>query len=343
MNVMMAESSEWLIVLLGSVLWLCGGVSVSLPWFSAHLAFWGRRENNDGDVEFARRLSGLCLASLVPVFLIGAALSLLVSATQPAVFFTSVTALIRPLGVSLVLLLVFMVLAFAHSKRAGPGSEFAPARLMMIPAGVLMALCAGLVWAFTLSNISPHLLDSEEGGDLRFWAYSSFWWGLAHFYLSAFSVGGLVLMFLGGKAFRWESSVSVSNGARWVRLGARFSLCFLMIQAGLVGAWLFFLGADFLDGMLVSGGSIFVTLLIVSVVCVVLLFELLFGALRRGGSVRLTAFFAAFLVFVLAVSVNFLVFLLSVSVSSARLTLNQNDFSLSGPGLSFGRTRGLSL
>ena len=340
MNAMMAESSEWFIVLLGSVLWLCGGVSVSMPWFSAHLAFWGRRENSADDMEFARRLSSLCLASLVPVFLVVAALSLLASAIHPAVFFTSVTGLIRPLGALLLLLLAFALLAFAHSRSGGRTSTSAFAHLMMVPAGGLMALCAGLVWVFVLSYMSPHLLDSEEGWSLRFWAYSSFWWPVAHFYLSAFSVGGLVLMFLGGKAFRWESSVSVSNGARWVRLGARFSLCFLMIQAGLVGFWLFFRGADFLGGILASGGSIFVTLLIISVVCVVLLFELLLGALRRGGSVRMTTFFAIFLVFILVVSVNFLVFLLAVSVDSARLTSNQNDFSIFQPGASVGQALG---
>jgi len=331
MNVITTEWSEWIIILLGSVLWLCAGVSVSLPWFSAHLAFWGRRENNADDMEFARRLSGLCPASLVPVFLIGAALSLLASTTQPAVFFTSVIALIRSLGVSLLLLLLFMVLASAHSRNRGWAREFGIMHLVMVPAGVSMALSAGLVWAFALSCMSPHLLDSEEGWSLRFLTHSSFWWPTAHFYLSAFSVGGLVLMFLGGKAFRWESSVSVSSGARWVRLGAKFSLSFLMIQAGLAGAWLFFRGAGFWDGMLMSGGSTFVTLLIISAVCVVLLFELLLGALRRGGSVRMSGSIAIILVFILAVSVN-----------SARLTLNQNNFSIFQPGASAGQAEGRS-
>ena len=331
MNVITAEWSEWFIILLGSVLWLCAGVSVSMPWFSAHLAFWGRRENNADDVEFARRLSGLCLASLVPVFLIGAALSLLVSTTQPAVFFTAVMALIRPLGASLLMLLVFWVLASAHSGDREWRLKYRFAHLMMVPAGVLMGLCAGVVWVFALSCMNPHLLDLEEGWNRRFWAYSSFWWPVAHFYLSAFSVGGLFLMFLGGRAFRWESSASVSNGARWVRLGAKFSLCFLMIQAGLAGAWLFFRGSDFLGGMLASGGSTFVTFLIIGAVCVVSLFELLLGALRRGGNARVTTFFAIFLVFILAVSVN-----------SARLTLNQNDFSIFRPDPTAGQARGRS-
>ena len=331
MSILTPESSEWLVVLLGSVLWLCAGVSVSLPWFSAHLAFWGRRENNADDVEFARRLSGLCLASLVPVFLIGSALSLLASTMQPAVFFTSVIALIRPLGVSLLLLFVFWVLASAHSRNREWGLKFGFAHLLMVPAGVLMALCTGVVWIFALSCMNPHLLDLEEGWNWRFRAYSSFWWPVAHFYLSAFSVGGLVLMFLGGKAFRWESSVSVSNGARWVRLGARFSLSFLLIQAGLAGGWLFIQGADFMAGMLASGGSLFVTFLIIGAVCVVSLFELLLGALRRGGNARMTTSFAIFLVFILAVSVN-----------SARLTLNQNDFSIFQPDASAGQARGQS-
>ena len=331
MNVMMAEPSEWFIVLLGSVLWLCAGVSVALPWFSAHLAFWGRRENNADDMEFARRLSGLCPASLVPVFLIGAALSLLASTTQPAVFFTSVIALIRPLGASLLMLLVFLFLASAHSRNRGWARKSGIMHLVMVPAGVSMALCAGLAWAFALACMSPYLLDLEGGWNLRFWAYSSIWWPVAHFYLSAFSVGGLVLMFLGGKAFRWESSVSVSSGARWVRLGAGFSLSFLMIQAGLAGAWLFFRGSDFLDGMLASGGSTFVTLLIIGAVSVILLFELLLGALRRGGSVRMSGSIAIILVFILAVSVN-----------SARLTLNQNNFSIFQPGASAGQAEGRS-
>ncbi len=331
MNVLTPESSEWLVVLLGSVLWLCAGVSVSLPWFSAHLAFWGWRENNDDDVVFARRLSGLCLASLVPVFLIAAALSLLASTMQPAVFFTSVIALFRPLGALLLLLFLFVVVVFAHSRHTGRGSKLSFAHLMMVPAGVLILAGTGVVWMFTLSYMGWTLRDFEAVWSWRYWAQSSFWWPVAHFYLSAFSVGGLVLMFLGGRAFRWESSVSVSNGARWVRLGARFSLCFLMLQAGLAGAWLFFRGSDFLDGMLASGGSPFVTLLIIGAVCVVLLFELLLGALRRGGSVRMSGSFAIFLVFILAVSVN-----------SARLTLNQNDFSLSGPSDSLERSQGRS-
>ena len=328
MNVLTPESSEWLVVLLGSVLWLCAGVSVSLPWFSAHLAFWGWRENNDDDLAFARRLSGLCLASLVPVFLIAAALFLLASTMQPAVFFTSVIALFRPLGALLLLLFLFAVVVFAHSRHTGRGSKLSFAHLMMVPAGVLILAGTGVVWMFTLSYMGWTLRDFEAVWSWRYWARSSFWWPVAHFYLSAFSVGGLVLMFLGGRAFRWESSVSVSNGARWVRLGARFSLCFLMLQAGLAGAWLFFRGSDFLDGMLASGGSPFVTLLIIGAVCVVLLFELLLGALRRGGSVRMSGSFAIFLVFILAVTVN-----------SARLTLNQNDFSLSGPSDSLERSQ----
>ena len=329
MNMMIIESSEWLVVLLGSALWLCAGASVSMPWFSAHLAFWGWRENDDDDVEFARRLSGLCLASLVPVFFIGAALTLLAATMQTAVFFTSVIALIRPLGMLLLLLFVFAVLAFAHSKHTRRDSKFGFTHLMMIPPGVLMVLCAGLVWVFTLSCVNPNLLGLEEGWSWRFLARSSFWWAMAHFYLSAFSVGGLVLMFLGGEAFRWESSASVSNGARWVRLGAKFSLCFLMIQAGVVGSWFLFWGSDFVEGMLASGGSPFVTFLIIGAVCVISLFELLLGALRRGGSVRMSGSFAIFLVFILA-----------VSVSSARLTLSQNDFSLSGPSASVGQAQG---
>ena len=240
-------------------------------------------------------------------------------------------ALIRPLGASLLMLLVFVVLASAHSRNRGWARKFGIMHLVMVPAGVSMALCAGLVWAFALACMSPHLLDLEGGWNLRFWASSSIWWPVAHFYLSAFSVGGLVLMFLGGKAFRWESSVSVSSGARWVRLGAKFSLSFLMIQAGLAGAWLFFRGSDFLDGMLASGGSTFVTLLIIGAVSVILLFELLLGALRRGGSVRMSGSIAIILVFILAVSVN-----------SARLTLNQNDFSIFQPGASAGPAEGRS-
>lgn len=331
MNVMFVESSEWLITLLGSLLWLCAGVSFSLPWFSAHLAFWGWWEGNDDDVEFARRLSGLCLASLLPVFFIGTALFLLASTMQPAVFFTSLIALIRPLGVLLILLFAFVVLAAAHSRKRGWRLKFGFAHLIMVPAGALMALCTVVVWVFALSVMSPHLLDLEEGWYWRFWVYSSIWWPMAHFYLSAFSVGGLVLMFLGGKAFRWESSVSVSSGARWVRLGAKFSLCFLMIQAGLVGSWLFVRGSDFLGGMLASGGTTFVACLIIGALCVVSLFELLLGALRRGGSVRMVGSFAIFLVFILAVSVN-----------SARLTLNQNNFFLSGSSVSIEQAQGRS-
>ena len=328
MNVLMPEWSEWLVVLLGSVLWLCAGVSFSLPWFSAHLAFWGWRENNGDDVAFARRLSGLCLASLVPVFLVGAALSLLASTMQPAVFFTSVIALLRPLSALPLLWFVIVVVVFAHSRHTGRSSEFSIAHLMMVPAGVMMLAGAGVVWMFTLSYMGWASLDFEAVWSWRYWAHSSFWWPLAHFYLSAFSVGGLVLMLLGGKAFRWESTVSVSSAARWVCLGARFSLCFLFIQAGLAGAWLYYRGSDFLDGMLASGGTTFMACLIIGAVCVVSLFELLLGALRRGGSVRMSGSFAIFLVFILAVAVN-----------SARWTLNQSDFSLSGPSISVERTQ----
>ena len=84
-----------------------------------------------------------------------------------------------------------------------------------------------------------------------------------------------------------------------------------------------------MEGMLASGGSPFVTFLIIGAVCVISLFELLLGVLRRGGSVRMTGSFAIFFVFILAVSVN-----------SARLTLSQNDFSLSGPSASVGQAQG---
>ena len=325
MNVMFAEPGDWLIVLLGALFWLCAGVSVSLPWFSAHLAFWGRRENDAEDMEFARRLSGLCLASLAPVFLIGAALSLLVSTMRPAVFFTSLSALIRPLGALPLLLLAFAALAFAHSRSGRWASKSAFAHLMMIPAGVSMAMCAGLVWVFALFYMNPLLLSEGGAWSGRIFADSSFLWAMAHFYLSAISVGGLVLMFLGGKAFRWESSASVSSGARWVRLGGRFAMCFFMLQVGIITGWLLLRGSGFVAGMLTSGGPPFAVFLVICAVCAVLLFELLLGAIRRG-SVRWGGSLAILLVFILALSVN-----------SARLTLSRNDFSLFEPGASSGQ------
>ena len=331
MNIMIIEWSGWLIALLSSALWLCAGVSVSLPWFSAHLAFWGWRENNHGDIEFARRLSRLCLVSLIPVLFIGAVLFLLASIRQPAVFFTSVVTLIWPLGVLLLLLFVFAVLVCAYSKSKSLRLKFGLVHPMMILPGALMGLCVGLVCLFALSNLSPTLFSGEGGWNWRFLERPVFWWVVVHFYLSAFSVGGLVLMFFGGKAFRWESTVPVSNGARWVRLGAKFSLCFLLLQAGVVGGWLLFQGSRFVREMLSSGGPFFVVLLVGSAVCIVLLLELLLGALRRGGSVRMAGSLAIFLFFILTVSVN-----------SARLTLSQSDFSFFPSGASHHQAQGRS-
>ena len=126
-------------------------------------------------------------------------------------------------------------------------------------------------------------------------------------------------MFLGAKAFQWESSESVANGARWVLLGVKFALWFLLIQLVVAGGWFMRQGSDFVKEMLASGGSPFAIFIVIGAICIILLFELLIGAFRRGGSIRMAGYFAIILFFILAVSVN-----------SARLTLNQNNFFLSG-------------
>ena len=329
MSAMIPESSEWLIVLLGAALWMCAGVVASLPWLAAHLAFWGRRKDDRVDLEDARRLSRLCQACPMPLLFICAALLLLASIAHPPVFFT---ALVRLSGSAAapVLLTVSAALLFAHGERrelfrTKPElAHWAPAS-----AGVLMALCAGLAWTFALANLDSSLLDGDAEGIGRFLALPAFWWGMVHFYLSAFVVGGLALILLGGLAFRWESRTPASCGARLVRLGAGVSLFFFMLQVGVAGGWLLPRGSDFTRETLAAGGWPLLALCAVGVLCVIALFESLLGALRRRGSAPAAGAIALCLFFVL-----------SVCAGSARLILNKGGFSLFGPAASPRRIQG---
>ena len=330
MSAMIPESSEWLIVLLGAVLWTCAGAVASLPWFSAHLAFWGWRKDDRGDAEAARRLSRLCLACLPPLFFLCAALLLLASVAHPPAFFTALVRLIGPAAALPASLLVSAALLFAHGERgeffrARPGL----AHLAPMSAGVLMAPCAGLGWAFALANLNPALFGGDAGEVGRLLALPAFWWGMVHFYLSALVVGGLVLMLLGGLAFRWKSRTPASSGARLVRLGAGVSLLFLMVQIGVAGGLFLPRGSDFTREMLATGGRPLLALGAVGVLCVIALFESLLSALRRRGSAPAAGAIALCLFFVL-----------SVCAGSARLALNKEGSSLFGPAASPRRIQG---
>lgn len=330
MSAMTPESSEWLIVLLGAALWTCAGGVASLPWFAAHLAFWGRRKDDRVDLEDARRLSRLCLACLMPLLFICAALLLLASVARPPVFFTALARLSGSAAALPVLLTVSAAILFAHGERRELfRTKPELARWAPASAGVLMALCAGLAWAFALANLDPALLDGDAEGIGRFLALPAFWRGMVHFYLSALVVGGLALMLLGGLAFRWESRTPASRGARLVRLGAGFSLFFLMLQVGVAGGWLLPRGSDFTRETLAVGGWPLLALCAVGVLCVIALFESLLGALRRRGSAPAAGAIALCLFFVL-----------SVCAGSARLILNKGGFSLFGLAASPPRIQG---
>ena len=203
MNALIAQWSDWLVVLLGCALWFSGGVSVAMPCYCAHLAFRGGRLRDAEDLAWARRLARLCRECLAPVFFVGAALVLLASVAQPGVFFASLRRLVLPLGASFVLLGGYVILVRAYERSAEKGSRRQFAHLMMMPAGLLAAACAGLVWLFVLCNLDPTLLQGEGAWSLRMWERSALWWTAAYFYASAFFSGGLVLMIAGGRAFRW--------------------------------------------------------------------------------------------------------------------------------------------
>lgn len=324
MNALIAPSGAWLIVACGAAVWVCAGAAASLPWFAARLAFRGRRQNGPEDAEAARRVSRLCLACLMPLLFFCAALLLLASVLHPIAFFTAMAGMSAPAGTLPLLLLGSAALLFAHGegdarRTARPGL----ARLAPAAAGVAMLLCAGIGWAVALSGLDPAGPGGDEGAPGRLLALPAFWWGMLHFSLSALSVGGAVLMALGGWAFRWESRTTLARGARLVRLGAAFSLCFFLAQAGAAGGWLLLRGAGFAREALTAGGRPLLALCALGLLCAVALVESLLRALRRRGSAPAAGAIALSLLFVLA-----------VCAGSAGLTLTQSGFSLSGPAAS---------
>ena len=147
--------------------------------------------------------------------------------------------------------------------------------------------------------VGPSAISSSM--ELALLGQSLFWWPVAHFYLRRFVSAGHVLCFWGQGfqvgEFRFRVERSAVGSSR-----ARFSLCSLMLQAGLTGAWLSS-GADFLDGVCCDQAvRTFVTLLIIGAVMRRIVVRVPARALRRGGSVR-RRFFRHLLVFIVTVSV----------------------------------------
>lgn len=321
MNALIAPSGAWLLVACGAALWACAGAAASLPWFAARLAFRGRRKNWPEDAEAARRVSRLCLACFMPLLFFCAALLLLASVLHPPAFFNALVGMRAPAGALPLLLLGAAALLFAHGHRGAPRARPGLAHLPPAAAGAALLPCAGIGWAVALSNADPTLL--EGGGAALFLGLPAFWWGMVHFSLSALSVGGAALMALGGWAFRWESRTTPARGARLVRLGAAFALCFFLAQAGAAGGWLLLRGAGFVEEALAAGGRPLLALCVLGLLCVVALVESLLGALRRRGSAPAAGAVALLLLFVLA-----------VCAGAARLTLDQSGFFMSGAAAS---------
>ncbi len=285
---------------------------ISVPWIAAHLEFWGYREEAEASLDAARRLGAIAMVGAGAVILLGAGAFLMLSVRVPDLFFPAVVRLKQAFFLFFVLSGGFIALLFAyHSGWKWRGERPFLHVALAVGAGVLALLLSAFFTALSMAAGGPATASPPGSGLGEIAAEAAFLPRLLHTWFAAFATGGVVLMMVGRRAFRWKGGASLSVGARLIRAGALWALLASVLQAA-AGIWyLRALPVGFRDAILGGDPGLTVAFAIAAVGFLALVETLVSVLHWRGGAPRAAAFAAAFVV------------LITFSLTSARARMVQ--------------------
>jgi hypothetical protein len=165
--------------------------------------------------------------------------------------------------------------------------------LIALAAGILGAFCiaclVGLINGVSDVSLWPRLRENP-------WSIFSgvfFWFGWLYAFLAVFLTGGIHVMLTGREAFRWERGISISEGARLIRLGAFFSLSAIFLMVLLSGVWVYLEGLPPFRQVFLASRPELLIVAAISFAGLVALVEVLMSVLKWGGSAPRASLFAA--------------------------------------------------
>jgi len=322
------DASGWAPGAVLALHWISVGAAASLPWLAAHLEWRGWKHDSVVDREAAARLGDAAVSNVGSVFLFGAAALLLASAQDPAAFFTAAVLLASALFALLALAAGYIALLYLHRHGWGGGRPLLRAAAAA-GAGLLAAPAVAVLAAVSLAASDPALWPRLGSDPWMIFSQRGLLLRAAHLYLAAFATGGVALMLVGRRAFRWESAIPLSGGARLIKRGALVALLALLLAIGLDGAWLFLNGLGIAREMVAEGGPPMLFALAVVAGGGVLLLEILVSAIRWRGSAPRASAAAALLLLVVA-----------LGAGSARSLMGRPQPGAPGPSASSGPLEG---
>jgi hypothetical protein len=268
--------------------------AVSIPWLAAHLEYWGGLEGFKSYRVAATRLSQTAIHNLGAAIFFGALSCLIVSIRNPEKLFTAAVLLAPGLGFLLVFLAGYMGLIFLYRYEWDPKRNIQRGHILIaLVAGILGAFCiaclVGLINGVSDVSLWPRLRENP-------WSIFSgvfFWFGWLYAFLAVFLTGGIHVMLTGREAFRWERGISISEGARLIRLGAFFSLSAIFLMVLLSGVWVYLEGLPPFRQVFLASRPELLIVAAISFAGLVALVEVLMSVLKWGGSAPRASLFAA--------------------------------------------------
>ncbi len=300
---------DWLLslsVTIG-VLSLCALVAV--PWLTAHLKFWGKREGRKSDLTAAGLLGRWGKFPLAAAFFFGALSFHLASVRYPPEMLAAAI-LLAPVIAAAPLLLaawggLFLFSGNSSSKAGGGVSSGLAADVAAgIAALAVAAVSAGLFAAATDKSLWPQIRQNP------FFIFESypFFYGIAFAVLGSIITGGILVMLIGRQSFHWESGGSVPQGARLIRMGAFPALLATILLALLAAIWGLMEGLAPIRAVIFSGRPFLLFMGVFVVAGVVGLIELLVSILKwKGNAPRASVAVAALLISIVFCLVSILI------------------------------------
>jgi hypothetical protein len=226
-----------LMVLSATLAFLSLCAAASIPWFAAHLGFWGERYGRKSDLAAARRLGRVAMYGAGAVFFFGMLSFHLAVIRNPADTFGAMI-LLAPFVAALPFLLAGhggLLLPYRGLK--GGEGERVPV-WTTAGAGALSAAATVFAAALVAVMADKSLWPGLARNPAAVFGSTSFAFWMAAFVLVSALVGGVALMLTGRQSFRWGRGESVADGARIIRMGAAVSLLAVFLLAALAGAWM---------------------------------------------------------------------------------------------------------
>jgi len=268
-------------VALAASLW----AGISLPLAAAHLEFWSGRRGRPEDREAAARLGEVAVANLGVLAAAAAGTMLLALVRKPDRLLPLLIWLAPVLPWAWLAGTAYAALVLLYASDWGWRGRPPAARTACGAAAGLLALLLAAVresaeaaasapalWPLVAEN--PWVIFRQPGAALF----------TLHHALGAGAAGGVALMLAGRGAFRWESSVPLSAGARLIRWGAACVLASSALQILLGAAWVGSKGPAWVRATFYGGGRPLLIGVALLVASAIFLLEVAVSALRRKGS-----------------------------------------------------------